>query len=150
MKKSLILLLCGICIFITGCATPPVTVPPQTPAQITAETITLVSNAYLLVPVANQAAFIKDANLVADELQLITSGALPIPANFENYLLSIVPTADQGYFDILVLGISGIYSVEYPKLVNNNPALVADINAFATGIKQGLPVAIRFKLLHKK
>jgi len=143
MKKFLILLLCGI--FLSGCATAPVTVPPQTPAQITAETITLVTNVYLLVPVANQAAFVKDANLIAYELQLITSGQLPVPASFQTYLLSLVPASDTFFFETLVLGISGVYAIEYPKLLGNNTALVADINAFATGIQQGVPVAIRVK-----
>jgi hypothetical protein len=146
MKKFLVFLLCTLFV---GCATVPVAVPPQTPAQITSETILLVSNVYLVVPVANQAAFVKDANLIAYELQLLTSGQLPVPADFQTYLLSLVPASDKFFFETLVLGISGFYATEYPKLAGNYPALIADLNAFATGIQQGLPVAIKLKAKQK-
>ncbi len=130
-----------LALLISSCATTP-SVPPQTPAQITAEASAVVVGAYLLVPVANQTTFVSYARDLVAELRLITSGNLPVPSVLEQDLLNSVPSSDQFIVQSLIVGLSGIYSIEYPKIAGNHPVVVADINALATGIEQGLPLVI--------
>ncbi len=131
-------------LLISSCATP-ISVPPQTPVQITAEASAVVVGAYLLVPAANQTTFVTYARDIVAELRLITRGNLPVPSVLEQDLLNSVPASDQFIVQSLIVGLSGIYSLEYPKIAGNHPVIVADINALATGIEHGLPMAANRK-----